>query len=175
MTEIIRCPAVQKEKTGEKRFRLQVLILMRGDCMTCMGMYMSGVRTGSAIIPPTASLTRGGPLQARTVSYGAVAGTSPPGPAGRRTGAGTRPASGTSTSASGLLSPQVSSESRQVHRQEGRKEGKERKGEQEHPYRHRTSEGRAKWGGGSDAPVLRSGRERVGVQGACPLLATNFL
>ncbi len=78
------------------------------DCLICMVMFMSGVRIGMGHIHRGALLIRWGLLRGRTVFCVAAAGATSPGSAARRFGTTTRPVPGTSTSASGLPSPQVS-------------------------------------------------------------------
>jgi len=101
------------------------------------------------------------------VSDGAAVGTAPPGAAGRRIGAATRPATGTPPTAFGSPSLQVSS-NRGRH---------SRLGERKQPYRSGMERGTSGMKRRSDAFFLRASRKRKwGSRGLAPLsrMKNNF-
>ena len=70
---------------------------MPGDCMTCMGMCGSGVRTGKGVILQEVQQTRLDLHQARSGFTAAVAGTTTAGTAVRRIAATARRTAGSTT------------------------------------------------------------------------------
>jgi len=98
-------PKVQIEA---KQHRCEHFHLTPGGYMICTGTSGNGVRIFMVIILTEHLRIPQDPQQALTGCFAAAAGTTTPGTAARRAATGARPATGTTSSGSGLSCPQVS-------------------------------------------------------------------